>query len=50
MFMPVHASLCVFLFCFADVHQIKAVEHFNWLLHRHFSSMRLATERQMQRH
>lgn len=42
--------LCVFVFCFAGVHQIKAVEHHNWLLHHHFSDMRLATERQMQRH
>lgn len=49
MFVPEHVSLCVFAFCFADVHQIKAVEHHNWLLHHHFSDMRLATKRQMQR-
>lgn len=47
---PVHVPLCVFVFCFVDIHQIKAVEHHNWLLHHHFSDMRLATERQMQRH
>lgn len=46
---PVHVSLCVFGLCFADVHQIKDVEDHNWLLHHHFSDMRLATERQMQR-
>lgn len=46
---PVYVPLCVFVFRFADVHQIKAFEHHNWLLHRHFSDMRLAAERQMQR-
>lgn len=45
---PVCVSLCVF--CFADDDQIKAAEHYNWLLQHHFSDMRLATERKIQRH
>lgn len=50
MFEPEHVCLCVFVFCFVVVHQIKAVEHHNWLLHHHFGDKRLATEQQMQRH
>lgn len=48
--MPVNVSLCTFVFCFASDHQIKAVEHHNWLLRHHFSDTRLATEGQMQGH
>lgn len=47
--MPVHVSLCVLLACFVDVHQIKVVEHYNWLLLCHLSNTGLAAEEQMQR-
>lgn len=50
LFGTAQSVLCLCVFVCVCVHQIKVVEHHNWLLHHHFSDMRLATERQMQRH